>query len=225
VLAVVLSVAWLGGALPGASVAAASLGALALLLVAGERGGTLSLPPLALVPFALEAVCLVQLVPLPGGLLGALGPASAELRDFALVPLGLTRARPVSVDAPATWMSLAVAAGVGAALAAAAELARSRRSRRRLAAAIGLTGLGVAVIGYGHALAGAQMLFGVHQFQNAQLALLTPFGNPNHLAGFLTLSTVLLLGLSAEAQDRQQMALWVGLAVLGGAAAFLSLSR
>ncbi|HXX30386.1 MAG TPA: tetratricopeptide repeat protein [Myxococcaceae bacterium] len=224
-LAVVLSVAWLGGALPGAWVAAATLGALALLLVAGERGGTLSLPPLALVPFALGLLCLVQLVPLPGGLLGAVGPASAELRDFALVPLGLTRARPVSVDAPATWMSLALAAGVGAALAAAAELARSRRSRRRLAAAIGLTGLGVAVIGYGHALAGAQMLFGVHQFQNAQLALLTPFGNPNHLAGFLTLSTVLLLGLSAEAQDRQQVALWVGLAVLGGAAAFLSLSR
>ena len=225
VLAVVLSVAWLGGALPGAAVAASSLGALALVLLTAERSGTLSVPPLALVPLAMAGVCLLQLLPLSSGLLAVVGPASAELRDFALVPLGLLRARPVTLDAPATWVSMAQALGVGALLIASAELARSRRSRRTLAAAVGLTGVAVAVIGYGHALAGAQSLFGLHTFQNTRLELLTPFGNPNHLAGFLTLSTALLLGLAVEAQDRQRTALFVGLAVLGGVAAFLSLSR
>jgi tetratricopeptide (TPR) repeat protein len=94
-----------------------------------------------------------------------------------------------------------------------------------LAAGIGLTGLAVALVGYGHALADAHALFGLHAFQNTRLPFLTPFGNPNHVAGFLTLSTVLLLGLAAEASSRERTALWVGSAVLSGVAVFLSLSR
>jgi len=222
---VVLSVALLGGALPGAIIGASVLGCAALVLVVVDRGGTLSLPPLALLPLALAGVCLLQLVPLPARVLSYLGPASADVRDFALLPLGLTRARPVTLDAAATWMEVARALGLMATIAAAAELARSRRSRRTLAAGIGLTGLAVALVGYGHALANAHSLFGLHEFQNARLPILTPFGNANHLAGFLTLSTVLLLGLAADAADRQRTALWVGLAVLSGVAAFLSLSR
>ena len=53
------------------------------------------------------AVCGLQLVPLPASLLSLLSRPAAELRDFALVPLGLTRARPVTLDAPATWRELA----------------------------------------------------------------------------------------------------------------------
>ncbi len=217
--------AFLGGALPGAVVAASLLGCAALVLVVVERGGTLCLPPLALVPLAAAGVCLLQLLPLPAGLLAHLGPASADIRDFALLPLGLVRARPVTLDAPATWVEVARALGLAATLTAAAELARSRRSRRRLAAGIGLLGVAVALVGYGHALANAHSLFGLHTFENAQLAFLTPFGNPNHLAGFLTLSTVLLLGLAAEAPERPRAALWLAFAVCSGAAAFLSLSR
>jgi tetratricopeptide (TPR) repeat protein len=224
-LSVVLSVALLGGALPGAVVASSFLGCVALVLVLVDRGGTLSLPPLVLLPLAAAAVCLVQLVPLPAFALAHLGPASSDLRDFALVPLGLTRARPVTLDAPATWLELARALGLTANLTAAAELARSRRSRRVLAAGVGLTGVSVALVGYGHALANAHSLFGLHTFQNSLLPLLTPFGNANHLAGFLTLSTVLLLGLAVEAPERPRMALWLGLAALGGVAVFLSLSR
>jgi len=201
------------------------LGCLALVLIMLERGGSLSLPPLALLPLAASSICLLQLVPLPAPVLARLGIASAELRDFALVPLGLTRARPVTVDSSATWLETAHALGLMATLAAAAELARSRRSRRALAAGIGLTGLAASLVGYGHDLANAHSFFGFYDFQNGQLPFLTPFGNPNHLAGFLTLSTVLLLGLAAESTSRQKTVLWVGLAVLGGIGAFLSLSR
>jgi tetratricopeptide (TPR) repeat protein len=223
--AIVLSVALFAGALPGAVVAASLLGCLSLTLVALDREGTLSLPPFALLPVAAAGVCLLQLVPLPGALLRVFGPASSDIREFALVPLGLSRARPVTVDASATWVEAAQALGVFATLAAASELARSRRTRRLLAGGIGLTGLGTAFIGYGHALANAHSLFGLHVFQNTQLPFLTPFGNPNHLAGFLTLSTVLLLGLAAEAPSRERSAFWVGCAVLSGAVVFLSLSR
>jgi tetratricopeptide (TPR) repeat protein len=224
-LGVVLSVAFLGGALPGAVVASSVLGCAALVLVLLDRGGTLSLPPLALLPLASAGVCLLQLVPLPAAVLARLSPAAADVRDFALLPLGLTRARPITLDAAATWLEVARSLGLMATLSAAAELARSRRSRRMLAAGIGLTGAAVALVGYGHALADAHSLFGLHEFQNARLPLLTPFGNPNHLAGFLTLSTLLLLGIAAEAPERQWMALWVTLAVLSGVVVFLSLSR
>ncbi len=215
----------LGGALPGAVVASSALGCVALLLVLVDRAGTLSLPPLALLPLAAAVICLLQLIPLPAPVLTHLGPAAAELRAFALVPLGLTRARPVTLDAPATWVEVARALGLLATLTAAAELARSRRSRRTLAVSIGLTGVAVALVGYGHELANAHSLLGLHEFQNTRLPFLTPFGNPNHLAAFLTLSTVLLLGLAAEAPERPWTALWVALAVLSGVAVFLSLSR
>lgn len=221
----VLSVAFLGGALPGAVVASSCLGCAALVLVLVDRGGTLSLPPLALLPLASAIVCLLQLIPLPAPLLAHLAPASADVRNFALLPMGLTRARPVTLDVPATWVELARAIGLMATVTVAAELARSRRTRRRLAAGVGLTGVTVALVGYGHDLANAHALFGLHVFQNDRLTLLTPFGNPNHLAGFLTLSTVLLLGLAAESPQRRWSVLWVVLAVSSGVAVFFSLSR
>ena len=178
------------------------------------------------VPLAVAGLCALQLVPLPPGLLGVLSPPLGELTAFALVPLGLDRWRPLSHDPPATAAALAGSLAAAAALVAAAGLSRSRTSRRFLAAGIGLTGLAVAVIGFGHALADATTLFGIHRFQNGQLPFLTPFGNPNNLAAFATLASTLLLGLAAEnSQGRQRQVLWLSAAVAVGASAFLSLSR
>jgi tetratricopeptide (TPR) repeat protein len=162
---------------------------------------------------------------LPPGLSGFLSPPLGELRAFSFQPLGLDHWRPVSHDPAATALALVGSLSAAAALVAAAGLSRSRRSRRLLAAGIGLTGVAVALIGFGHALADAHSLFGLHRFQNAELPFLTPFGNPNHLAAFATLATVLLLGLAVDAPERPRQALWLSLAVVAGAPAFLSLSR
>ena len=216
---------WLGGAPPGAAVLAALLSAAALGLLVASDSGRLVVPPLALLPLAVAGLCALQLVPLPPGLLGRLSLPLGELRAFALVPLGLEGWRPVSHDPPATAAALAGSLSAAAALVAAAGLSRSRTSRRWLAAGVGLTGVAVALIGFGHSLADASTLFGIHRFQNGQLTFLTPFGNPNHLAAFATLATTLLLGLAADAQQRQRQALWLAGAVAVGATAFLSLSR
>jgi tetratricopeptide (TPR) repeat protein len=218
-------VLWLGGAPPGAAVLAALCCAAALAFLASSDTGRLNVPPLAFIPLTAAALCTLQLVPMPPAALAFLSPPMGELQSFALAPLGLQRWRPVSHDPPATAAALAGALSAAAALVAAAGLSRSRRSRRLLAAGIGLTGVAVSLIGFGHALADAQTLFGLHRFQNGLLPFLTPFGNPNHLAAFATLATALLLGLAADSSPRSQQLLWLGAAVVSGSSAFLSLSR
>jgi tetratricopeptide (TPR) repeat protein/uncharacterized membrane protein YidH (DUF202 family) len=226
VAAVAGTTLWLGGAPPGAAVLAALLSATGLGLLVASDSGRLVVPPLALLPLAVAGLCALQLVPLPPGLLGLLSPPLGELHAFALVPLGLEGWRPLSHDPPATAAALAGSLAAAAALVASAGLCRSRTRRRQLAAGIGLTGLAVALIGFGHALADATTLFGLHRFQNGQLPFITPFGNPNNLAAFATLASALLLGLAADnSQNRPRQALWLAAAVAVGASAFLSLSR
>jgi tetratricopeptide (TPR) repeat protein len=216
---------WLGGAPPGAAVLAALLSATALGLLVAADSGRLVVPPLGFLPLSVAGLCVLQLVPLPPGLLGLLSPPLGELRTYALVPLGLDHWRPLSHDPAATARALAGSLAAAAALIASAGLCRSRTRRRQLAAGIGLTGLAVALIGFGHALADASTLFGLHRFQNTLLPFITPFGNPNHLAAFSTLASALLLGLAVDSQHRPRQALWLAAAVAVGAAAFLSLSR
>jgi len=175
--------------------------------------------------FAVAGLCLLQLLPLPGALLGALSPEAAEVRDFALLPLGLSRARCVSLDPPATWRALSMQLGSAAVLLSAAQLSRSRRARRRLVAAVALCGAALAALGFAHQLFGLKSLFGVYAFVRANPPLLTPFGNANHLAGYLLLAALLSLGLSVSAERRPEALLW-GLGFLvTGAAQLASLSR
>ncbi len=185
-----------------------------------------ALPPFAIALAVSAALCLVQLVPLPRPVLDWVSPPSAQLRDFALIPLGLGAARPISLDPPATWRELAKSISYALIFFAAVHVSRSRpHARRRIASAIALSGVAVALVGYGHALADAHALFGIYAFEVSQPPFLTTFGNPNHLGSFLTLTSTVALGLALTAADRQRAALW-GLAyVASGAGVFLSLSR
>src|SRR5262249_20046321 len=170
--------------------------------------------------------CLLQLVPLPRPLLDALSPPGARLGDFALIPLGLSSLRPISLDPPATWRELAKGISYLCIFIAAVLISRSRSAtRRRLLSAVALSGLAVALIGYAHALLDARALFGVHSYLTAQPPFLTTFGNPNHLASFLTLTSTIALGLAIGREDRQRAALWLLAYLAMGAAVFVSLSR
>ncbi len=204
------------------------LAALASLLAgvgAWRQDHTLHVPLLA-VPLAAGAVlCLVQLLPLPTGWLEVVSPEAAALREFALVPLGLSSARPVSLDPPATWRALAAYLAYTLALVAAVEVCRSGRSRRRLLATLSLTGAGVSLIGWVHALLGLTALFGVRAYTYAQPPLVTTFGNPNHLAGFLGLCSTVALGLALTSERRLRGVLFAAAALISGGGVFLSLSR
>jgi tetratricopeptide (TPR) repeat protein len=201
-------------------------GAFALAGVGARRQGHALHVPLLAVPLVVGAVlCGVQLLPLPSGLLGWVSAEAAALREFALVPLGLASARPVSLDPPATWRALASYVAYTLAFVAAVEVCRSRRSRRRLLATLAFTGAALTSIGLLHALLGETRLFGVRAYAHAQPPLVTPFGNPNHLAGFLGLASTVGLGLALTSELRGRGLLFAAAALLSGAGVLLSLSR
>ena len=225
---VVLCPLALGGAapwLPWPLVALSGAAAVLAGIGAKRQGQSLRFPLLA-VPLSGGAVlCVLQLVPLPQGLLGVLSPEAAALREFALAPLGLTGARPVSLDPPATWRELAKHLAYLLSFLAAVQVCRARASRGRLLAAVAFTGAGLAVVGLGHALLGVQSLFGLLPWQHARPPLVTPFGNPNHLAGFLGLSSTVALGLALTTRPRSRALPYALAAGVGGVGVVLTLSR
>ncbi len=180
--------------------------------------------PVLVLPVAASAFAVLQLVPLPPHLLAALSQPAAELREFALVPLGLDRWRPVSLDPPSTARALARSLALGGLLFTALQLGRQEHARQRLFAVVGLVGVSVAVCGFGHLVASEELLFGVHRF-SGNVPVLTPFGNTNHLASFLTLTGTVALGLALNAKARDASMGWGVSALAIGVAVFLSMSR
>jgi tetratricopeptide (TPR) repeat protein len=214
-----LWVLWPVGGLAGLALVLACVGA-------RRQGQAVHLPLLAL-PLALAALfCLLQLLPLPLGLLRVLSPEAAELYDFALVPLGLEGPRPLSLEPASTWRALSLTLSCLLALVAAVQVSRSRSARRRLLTVLAATGAGLATLGLVHALFGVEQLLGVFSFAPAPAPpLVTPFVNPNHLSAFLGLSSTVALGLALTEGTRARVAAFCLAAVLGGVGVLLSLSR
>lgn len=212
---------WVQGPLVGLSALAALLAGVG----ARRQGHALHAPLLAVPLLAGAVLCLVQLLPLPSALLSVLSPEAAALREFALVPLGLTSARPISLDPPATWRELAKHLAYALTFLAAVEVCRSRRSRQRLLGTLAFTGAAVALLGLLHSLLGLTQWLGLRAYTHAQPPLVTPFGNPNHLAGFLGLSATVGLGLALSSERRERSMLFAVAALLSGAGVLLSLSR
>lgn len=183
-----------------------------------------SFHPVLLFPVGAAFISAVQLVPLPPALLNVLSVPAFELRDFALVPLGLGGWRPISLDPPSTARALARLVGLGAMLFVALELGRLEAPRQRLLGLQALVGLSIALTGLGHLLASAESLFGLHHF-TATLSLLTPFGNTNHLAAYLALSATVALGLALGTKSRDSAIGWGAVAFICGVAVFLTFSR
>ena len=218
----------LGGAAPWVlwPLVLLSIGALVCAVVGARRQRqNLLFAPAAAVPLLLAGACILQLIPLPDGLLRLLSAPAAELKAFALGPLGLDRARPISLDAPSTWKELAKSLSYLFTVAAAVQLSRSRTVRRRLLVTVALCGTAIALVGLGHKLFEVDKLFGFHAWTYAGPRLTTPFANHNHLAGFLTLTATVSLGLAVTARERSRALLWVLSFVACGAATALSISR
>ncbi|MGV3623885.1 MAG: O-antigen ligase family protein, partial [Archangium sp.] len=183
-----------------------------------------SFHPALLLPAGAVLLCVVQLIPLPPPLLALLSPPSAELRDFTLIPLGHAAWRPVSLDVPSTLRACARFIALGALLFVSLELSRQESVRWRLMAVQAAMGMLIAVVGFGHMLADAEALFGVHQFV-ATLSLITPFGNTNHLAAYLAFSGTVALALALSTRSRDVAIAWAAAALVCGVGVFLSFSR
>jgi O-antigen ligase len=160
--------------------------------------GGLRLPAVPLVPLlGLLALGLLQLVPLPAALHGALAPGSEAVwipaAPAAREVLGVGP-HPVSVHPAATCRALLLGAGLcGLAVLAAPALARS--SRAILSAAL-VSAAGAAVSAYGIV---ARERFGNLLYGRITVPTVSPFGpfvSKNHFAGYVGMAALLALGLA-----------------------------
>ncbi len=151
------------------------------------------------IPALLVGVGLLQLLPLPTGVLELLSPAAADLRSFSLGDLGLYQgtAHPLSLDPAATWVALFhQAAFVAVALVAANA---DRAQRRLILRAIAVSAALVSLVGLAHWATGAERIYGLYEPRHSTRlsGYFATFVNANTQASFLVLGALVAVGLVA----------------------------
>lgn len=214
-----------GSSRPPLTLIVAALGGVALaaaLADARDRDERLELNPLAALLLLLGAVTLLQLVPLPAGLVRMLDPEGQRVRDLALRGLVSENAwRPLSLDPGSSLGEAARLLGLAALTLALGRLARTEREWLRgvllisLAALIGCAALGALGLPLPHAVVPPSPHHSLVAF---------PFVNPNHAASFLSL--LLPIGCVELSRAEPRRRLWIGLLLFAAnAALFATLSR
>ncbi len=186
------------------------IGALLLMAGVGGVGRKIRLPWPLWVPLVLGLYGLIQLIPMPLGLLEFLSPAAAALYSAAGAESGS-----ISVDRAATWTATAhQLAFFGAAWIAAAA---SRERRLWLAGAVAL-GVGiVTLIGFLQWFLDAERIYGLYDAldRSRSFGFFATFVNPNSLAGFLVLGTITGAAVALDLRNLTQRKIFLGCALLG----------
>ena len=156
-------------------------------LAAGTRG-------VAAVMALVAVAALVQLVPLPVGVVAHVSPHTATLVNQLDVRVahGLVGTHSLSVDPSATWRALALFVCFGVTVLGVARC--STRGALRLAWFISWLGMAVALIGVVQKPLYAGAIYG---FWTPLMHRVTPFGpfvNKNHFAGWVVMAIPLALG-------------------------------
>lgn len=173
------------------------------------------------------AVSVLQLLPLPGFLLRALDPVSADVSAGALAALREDRAyawRPLHMDPGNGYAILQSFVGFLAAYLASRRLAYRGYASVLYSAAAHST-LWLSVIALVHAQWGLDKVYGFYQPRGAAPPILSPLLNPNHLAAFTGVGTLLWLGRAAASETSVWRIANTSAAFLCGAVCALSLSR
>jgi tetratricopeptide (TPR) repeat protein len=157
----------------------------------------------------------IQLIPLPPGIVRMIAPDIDALSRSSLSALGLyDRPRSLSLDPGSGLVEVCKALACTCAALATALVIRTRGSRSTLWGALVLTGTAVALTG----LVSAALTYGDGTMPPG------PFGNPNHQAGFLNLCAWPALGFALEGSIRKRP-YWLTCYAVIGIGIFLSLSR
>jgi tetratricopeptide (TPR) repeat protein len=173
-------------------------------------------------PLILLAIPLLQSVPLPMGVRGALdGDGNAILSDNDLVD---PRAWPLSLDPPLTREYAGKAAAAVAIFLIAYHLASGQTKRHLMARTIGLSGVAVVVIGLGHKILGFSEIYGLFVTQPRSL-LAGPFVNANHTAEFLELATFTCVACAFHIDNILNRYGWLTAALLCASGAIATMSR
>lgn len=174
---------------------------------------------------ALAWTCL-QLVPLPAQAVAWLVPESVEAwKAIALLYDESARSWiPLSLDPGATRMEIAKGTAI-VAVYLSARVFNEAGHRRLVLAAVGASGIGMALVAFGHELADADRVFGLYDPIYASSRLLAPIMNENQLGGFMVMTFPVLLGLALDAKSGEQRVGWGVGAALCATAGVLSFSR
>ena len=225
-LTVLGSLAMLGSGPRWASCAALFLAvACALPQLFSRRTGAYRSPLVWLLGIA--ALCTaVQLIPLPAALVQWLAPARHGLEVDNARALGLTPQSflPLTFDTAATWLELAKLAGYLLFAYACLHLARSSQGRDWLARTVAGAGIAMAACALLHHLLGLRILFAIYEPAASAPSFLAPLLNDNHLAGFLALTTPLIIALAMAGHGVRRV-LWAMGALLCAAVSLLVQSR
>ena len=183
--------------------AACMTSALALMAIVPLAGSRRVLtgpkPLLVLLSIPLLATAL-QLLPLPAGLVRLISPASHALAKANAAAYGhsMPGFLPLSQDWPATLVELAKFAGYFSFAYVCSWLTASRRARLWLLVTLCTVGTIVALCALGHRAVGATSLLGLYKPEFSNPLSISPFFNPNHLAGYLAFITPLCVGLAVH---------------------------
>lgn len=224
--AALVAVLGVGGALRGVQAIVALLVAAALVWRVTSQRGPARISPL--IAFLLVAIglCLLQLIPLPQGVLLHLAPTAEGLREDGAALLGGYPASTSSFDVPGTLRALAFFTILLGVAAVALRMATSEKGRYQLVAAVAaLYGLVALIVGV-HYVLGAHSLYGLYELRHVNPHLIGPLLNLNHLGCAMAVGAVLSTGLAAYPRQRTWLRVaWLAIAAACGAVAVATVSR
>lgn len=209
-----------GGAHPEVAAATTALLVATTLLWAraNDRSFVVTLPVVG-AGFAFAAT-LLQLIPLPLGVIGIVSPATHDLLVNTRGAVG--GFAPLSLDVPATAHEALKLLALLLAAILVATVVRQREHRRSLLVWLVVAGGLVVSLGSAQFLLGITRPYGA--FGRTRGVFTSSFVNPNHLAGFLGFAAFCGLAASTMFRDRRRWLTAAGAGICVGGV-FLSMSR
>jgi O-antigen ligase len=198
-------------------------GALAPLVTSRRVFGRRS--PLVVLAALAAAMCALQLIPLPHGLLGWLDPTNVALRDDGAALAGFSAGHTITLDVPGTIDALTFFLTLLGLAIVALRTATSEPGRFRIIAAVAILCTAYAIVAGVHRFLGTDVLYGVYPNTGGQ-QMLGPLINGNQTACLMAIGTVLSIGLVMYPRQRPAVrAAWLACGITCGVVCLMTLSR
>ena len=223
---ILVAILAVGGAPRWAQAMVALVACGAVLTTLTSRRGLERYPPLVVLLLAAAGWTLLQLVPLPGGLVDALSPVLDDLRRDGAKLAGVTAPTSLTMDVPGSLRALTFLSTLAGVAVVALRLAASERGRYALCASVALAiGLAAVITGL-HGVFGARSLYGIYHPLQAAPSVMGPLLNSNHLGSLMAIGAITSVGLLLyQKQSAARRVGWAAIGLACVAIAATSLSR
>lgn len=225
-IAICVAVLGVGGAFRSIQSVVAVLAAAAVLpMILSRRVAARRSPLIVLLGLALALTCF-QLAPLPAGIIAALAPVTAALRDDGAALMNTSPWQALTMDAAGTLRAACFFVILLALAFVAIRLAATERGRFRILGAVAaVCGITAGVVGI-HELLGATELYGLYAPSQAKPSVLGPLLNENHLGALMAMGAMIAFGLALYGMQPSRLrALWLVVCAGCAVVAMLSQSR